>query len=102
MFVNLNETSLPVTSSSTPTAYAIPEGANRARIYNGAGGSIVVKGETSSTVTLVAPVAGTKFAGTAIPDSTSEMFDISTGITYISVYSAAGTGLVYIQFTYGE
>lgn len=103
MFVNLNEITLPVNASSTPTAYAVPNTyAPRVRILNTCGSTVVVKPETSSTVTLTAPVAGTRFNGTAIADGAVEMFEIDEPITHISVYSATGTGLVYIQTCYGE
>jgi hypothetical protein len=102
MFVNMNDVTLPVTPSATPTAYAVPNGATRVRVVNSSGGVLVFEGETSSTVTLVAPVAGTRFAGTAMADGTVEMFNVSSGISHISIYSASGTGLVYIQFTTGD
>lgn len=102
MFVNVNEFSLPVTASSTPTAYALPDNATRVRVFNDSGATAVVKLETSSTATLTAPVAGTKFEGTAMPNQGVEMFDVSPEKTHITVYSASGTGTIYIQHTYGE
>jgi hypothetical protein len=102
MFVNINDFSLPITPSATPTAYAIPNGATRMRIVNTSGGVLVVEGEVSSTTTLVAPVAGTQFQGSAMADGTVEMFNVSSSMSHISVYSSSGTGLVYIQFTTGD
>lgn len=105
MFVNLNQPTLPLTVSATPTAHAIPssvQGTVRARILNASGGVLVVKPEISSTTTLTAPVSGTLANQTAMADQTVEMFDLSPNITHISVYSATGTGLAYIQFTLAE
>lgn len=103
MFVNLNDITLPITVS--PTAYAIPSAAlncNRIRVNNACGADVVVKGEISSTTTLVAPVSGTAYAGSSISNGTTEMFDETTSWTHISVYSATGTGLVNLQFCYGK
>ena len=102
MFVNLNETSLPVTASSTPAYYSIPENVTRFRIFNDAGATIVVKAETGAATTLTAPSAGTKFTGTAIANQGVEMFDTDADKKGVSVYSVSGTGTVYIQFTYGQ
>lgn len=102
MFVNVNEETLPVTASSTPTAYAVPNGTIRLRVMNDAGDTVLIKMETSSSATLVAPVAGTKQKCAAIADQACEIFSTSEEKTYISVYSAAGTGTVYIQFTMGQ
>ncbi len=105
MFVSSNDLTLPVTVSSTPTAIAIPSiaGQNfRMRVYNDCGGTLLFKLETSSTVTLAAPVSGTAQNATAMEDGTVEMFNESTSPTHISVYSATGTGLAYFQFTYGD
>lgn len=100
MFVNVNDINLPVTASSTPTVYAIPNPTcNKLRVHNAAGGVIVIKLETANSATLVAPVAGTKFNGSSMADGTVEMFDTNEETQYISVYSASGTGLVYIQST---
>jgi len=102
MFVNINDRTLPITPSSTPTAYAVPNDAQRLRIVNTSGGVIVVKGETSSTSTLTAPVAGTQFQGTVMADGTVEMFNDSSNMSHISVYAATATGLIYIQYTTGD
>ncbi len=105
MFVNLNDITLPITASSTPTAYAIPSTALncvRIRVNNACGSDVVVKGEISSTTTLVAPVSGTAYAGSSISNGTTEMFNDTTAWTHISVYSATGTGLVNLQFCYGQ
>jgi hypothetical protein len=105
MFVNINEITMPVTVSSTPTAFAIPSQARdciRVRVFNDCGGTLLLKGETSSSSTLVAPVSGTAYNGTAVPNGGVEMFNETTGITHISLYSASGTGLAHIQFTYGK
>lgn len=102
MFVNINDFTLPITVSSTPTAYAVPNGVTRMRILNACGGIAIIEGETSSTSTLSAPVSGTLFQGTATPDGAVELFNVSSNMSHISVYSATGTGLVYIQFTTGD
>lgn len=102
MFVNLNDMSVDITASSTPTAYAIPAPSLRVRVLNKAGASVVVKAETSSTSTLTAPVAGTKYQGATIGDGSVEVFDINPNTTHISVYSASGTGTVTIQAHNGE
>ena len=102
MFVNINDISLNITASSTPTAYALPAQMIRIRVCNKAGDSVVLKAETSSTVTLTAPVAGTKYQGSTIVDGSTEVFNINPNTTHISVYSASGTGTVTIQSHDGE
>jgi len=102
MFVNINDITLPVTASSTPTAYAVPNGVTRMRILNASGDVALIKGETSSSVTLVAPVAGTRYQGTAMANGAVEMWNVSSSMSHISIYSATGTGLVHIQFTTGD
>ena len=101
MLVNINDSSLNVTASSTPTAYALPEGTYRVRVVNKSGDLLVLKGETSSSVTLVAPTIGTMYKGSTMVDSSVEVFDVSPGITHISIYST-GSGTVGLQFTYGQ
>lgn len=102
MYVNLNDMSLDITASSTPTAYAIPANMIRVRIVNKAGATIVVKAETSSTVTLTAPVVGTKYSASPIADGSTEVFNVNPNTSHISVYSASGTGMVHIQSHDGE
>jgi WD40 repeat protein len=102
MFVNMNDVTLPITPSATPTTYAVPNGTTRIRVVNASGGVLVFEGEVSSASTLSAPAAGTRFIGTAMADGTVEMFNVSSNITHISIYSASGTGLVYVQFTTGD
>ncbi len=102
MFVNINDTSLDITASSTPTAYALPAQMVRIRVLNKAGDSVVLKLETSSTSTLTAPVVGTKYSGTTIADGSTEVFDVNPNTTHISVYSASGTGTVTVQSHGGE
>lgn len=103
MFVNVNDRSLDVTASATPTAYALPTlEMPRVRIVNNAGGAIVIKLETSSTTTLTAPVIGTPYTGTKMADGTIEIFDLTIGVTHLSIYAASGVGTITIQPTYGE
>lgn len=102
MFVNINDQTLPIAASVTPTAYAIPNRTTRLRVFNSTGGVLVLEGEISSTTTLSAPVSGTRFTGTAMADGTVEMFNVSSSMSHISIYSATGTGLAYIQFTTGD
>ena len=105
MFVGTNELTLPLTVSSTPTAYVIPSqvGNNfRMRVFNDCGDTLLFKLETSSTVTLAAPASGTSQNATAMKDGTVEMFNESSNPSHISVYSASGTGFAYFQFTYGD
>lgn len=102
MFVNINDMSLDVTASSTPTAYPIPATITRLRVVNNSGSSIVLKLETSSTSTLTAPVPGIKYSGTTMLHNQVEVFDVNPNTTHISVYSATGTGTVTLQSHGGE
>lgn len=103
MYQNINAPSLPITASSTPTAYALPaQGVTSWRITNNTGDSVVIKAETSSTSTLTAPSAGTSYNGTEVLNGTVELFDTNPSHTHISVYSATGTGIVTIQALAGD
>lgn len=102
MFVNVNEITLPITASATPTAYALPDNIERFRVFNDCGATLLVKTETSTSTTLAAPVAGTRFSGSAMANQGVEVFNVNPNVQAVSIYSATGTGLVYIQFTYGQ
>lgn len=102
MFVNINDAMLPITVSSTPTAYLLPANASGVRIVNDATATVFFKLETSSTSTLAAPVSGTPMNASAVLPSSVERFDVSPTTPYISVYCASSAGTVYIQSVYGD
>lgn len=97
MFVNLNDMSVDVAASSTPTAYKLPGPCLRVRIVNDSGDNLILKAEESSVVTLVAPTTGVTYQGTHMINGAIEIFDINPKTTHVSIYSPTGTGTVSIQ-----